>query len=288
VPEVTIVTPVYNRREPLRTALASLRDQTFSDFECLVIDDASTIDVEDIVASFDDRFVYVRRDQNGGCTSARFDGYDRMAGRILFHLDSDNTYFPWALERGVQLLDEHPHMAGVAGLYVFDDGLRVRIPEGQRVVTPREWCSSVGSSADSVAAVRRLVVDEWIADGDCRGYFNVDFALWLSFHMRHDLLLVDEPWGRYDSGGSDRLTGSSDKRAITDAVSFTANTERAVGVEACAPLDVFLRRRWRYLSRSGCRREADQVAAYLARRGISRRNLITTFALEKARRVIHR
>ena len=63
---ITVVVPVFNRQDKLRRALASLRAQTLVDFECLVVDDCSTVPIEPVVTELSDhRFRYLRNGQNG-------------------------------------------------------------------------------------------------------------------------------------------------------------------------------------------------------------------------------
>src|SRR3954451_1625736 len=138
-PRVSVVVPVFNRQCELRRALDSLLQQTMDDFECIVVDDASTLPIRPIVDEYDDRFVYVRNDQNAGCTGARFLGLERTQGHVYLGLDSDNELFPWTLERTLTALREHPEVDGVAGLFVFPDGFRIRVRDGTRVVTPVQY-----------------------------------------------------------------------------------------------------------------------------------------------------
>jgi glycosyltransferase involved in cell wall biosynthesis len=104
--KVSFIIAVYNRDRDLRRALQSVIDQSLTDFECIVIDDASTIDIRRIVESFgDSRLRYLRREQNGGPSAARMDGYRVAQGECVVQLDSDWEFFPWALDRPCYWLD---------------------------------------------------------------------------------------------------------------------------------------------------------------------------------------
>ena len=111
-PRLSVVVPVFNRPSELRRALASVREQTLADLECIVVDDASTDTIRPVVDEFDERFRYVRRESNGGCAAARLDGFRYCRGTYATTLDSDNEMFPWALERAAKLLEQEPS-AGV-------------------------------------------------------------------------------------------------------------------------------------------------------------------------------
>lgn len=100
-PAVTVVIPVFNRARSILPTLKSVQDQTFGDFECLVIDDGSD-DGEALAAAVrglaDARFRYVRR-ANGGGSAARNTGLDAARGSVIAFLDSDDRWLPEKLER---------------------------------------------------------------------------------------------------------------------------------------------------------------------------------------------
>lgn len=106
-PLFSVVVPVYNRLDPLHRALTSLREQTVSDWEGVVVDDGSLdgAGIEQVVRSFsDDRICYVRR-PNGGASAARNTGIDAAAGRLVALLDSDDAFLPHKLERAARAFD---------------------------------------------------------------------------------------------------------------------------------------------------------------------------------------
>ena len=66
MPKISVVMPVYNSERYLREALDSIINQSFSDFECLVIDDGSTDGSSDIIKSFNDpRIICITKDHSG-------------------------------------------------------------------------------------------------------------------------------------------------------------------------------------------------------------------------------
>jgi glycosyltransferase involved in cell wall biosynthesis len=105
-PQFTVVVPVHNRADIVRPTLRSVQEQTFDDFECLVIDDGSTDgdELALVVKSMDDdRFRYVRQ-EHGGASSARNRGIDLASGRHIALLDSDDLFLPHKLERCAEVL----------------------------------------------------------------------------------------------------------------------------------------------------------------------------------------
>lgn len=137
-PKITVVVPVYNREIELYRALRSVQGQTFQDFECVVVDDGSTIQIQPIVKSLEDsRFLYIRNDINGGPYNACTCSYREMKGEYCFRLDSDWEMFPWALDQAVTYLDYTPEVDAVTGMHLrnHDSKLFVRVTNNRRIVT---------------------------------------------------------------------------------------------------------------------------------------------------------
>ena len=164
-PLVTVVVPVYNRDRELSRALCSIQRQTYAHFECLVIDDASTMPVEHIVRGLrDDRFRYMRRAINGGPSAARFTGYAAMRGSFLAAVDSDDEAYPHMLASAVTHLERTPSVAGVGGMTAraVDGRPRVRVRGGTAILTPAQY-RTTPQLPDCAGVVRRCVVEEWLA-----------------------------------------------------------------------------------------------------------------------------
>jgi glycosyltransferase involved in cell wall biosynthesis len=121
VPTVSVIIPTYNRADLVTQAIDSVLQQTYQDFELIVVDDGSTDDTESIVRAYGDRVLYVRT-QNGGTGHARNVGMEHASGRYLTFLDSDDLLYPYALEFGTRLLERFPDVSMVcAEVTGFDD-----------------------------------------------------------------------------------------------------------------------------------------------------------------------
>lgn len=101
MPKISIIVPVYNTADFLATCLTSLKIQTFSDIEVLLINDGSTDESEKICADFcklDNRFVLFTK-SNGGLCSARNFGLERAKGDFIMFVDSDDAVSPLFVEK---------------------------------------------------------------------------------------------------------------------------------------------------------------------------------------------
>lgn len=110
-PVVSVIIPAYNGTPYLAQAIQSVLDQTFSDFELIVVDDVSTDNTPDVVRAFaDPRVRYVLHAKNQGAIAARKTGVGLAAGEVFAFLDQDDTFHPQKLERHVAFLREHPEV----------------------------------------------------------------------------------------------------------------------------------------------------------------------------------
>src|SRR4030043_1639450 len=99
MPFFTVVIPTYNRSAFLKEALQSVLDQTFQDFEVLVIDDHSTDNTKEVVESFyDDRITYILNDRARGGAGTRNAGIFRARGEWVAFLDDDDIWLPKRLD----------------------------------------------------------------------------------------------------------------------------------------------------------------------------------------------
>jgi glycosyltransferase involved in cell wall biosynthesis len=283
VPTITVVIPVYNRDAELRRALRSLQEQTFADFECIVVDDASTISIDGIVDSFaDDRFICARNLQNRGPYNARVQGYRLMRGEFLIGLDSDDEAYPWMLGQAVKYLREVPEVDGVAGMHLrtSDGRLFVRVRDRRKIMHPFEY-ALLPPIPDCIGAVRRVVVDEWLQKRD--DYFALESHQWFTFHMNHSMLFVEEPWTRHHPDAAERVSRIRNTRRYDDYLKFLDEHLRYVGAKSIV-LDRLLEDGWFHLWRAGRKEDAARFEHFMAKRGLSRRRAIARRAFTKARR----
>lgn len=103
---VSIIVPCYNQAKYLEDTLCSVLNQTYTDWECILVNDGSTDETEKIAHNFvvkDSRFKYFYK-QNGGLSSARNFGLDKATGDYIQFLDSDDILLDSKLQLSVQAL----------------------------------------------------------------------------------------------------------------------------------------------------------------------------------------
>jgi glycosyltransferase involved in cell wall biosynthesis len=103
--KVTIIVPVYKVENYLRRCLESIRTQTYTDYECILVDDASPDNCPSICDEYvkiDGRFSVIHMSKNEGLSAARMTGLTCVKTKYVMHVDSDDTIEPDALKLLVQ------------------------------------------------------------------------------------------------------------------------------------------------------------------------------------------
>lgn len=117
--------PVYNAENYVKDAIESILNQTFTDFELLIINDGSTDNSKTIIESFSDsRIRLLNNEENTGLAKVRNRGIDEAKGEYVAWLDADDISHPLRLKKQVRFLDEHPEI-GFCGTWVKTLGPKI-------------------------------------------------------------------------------------------------------------------------------------------------------------------
>lgn len=124
-PKVSVIVTNYNLKRFISLCLSSVQQQTFADWEAVVVDDASTDGSQEIIKEFvarDDRFSYVQNSKNQHVAEARNIGVRHSKGEYILPLDGDDRLPEDALETLVGVLDADRSLDIVSGsLLLFND-----------------------------------------------------------------------------------------------------------------------------------------------------------------------
>jgi len=135
-PVISVITPVYNAERFIAETIESVRSQTFTNWELILVDDASTDKSSEILQKYrqmDSRIRSVRLPSNQGAARARNRALKEARGRFLAFLDSDDLWTPEKLERQLDFM----HQNGYAFTYTAytmiditgqDEGMIVSVP----------------------------------------------------------------------------------------------------------------------------------------------------------------
>lgn len=183
---VSIIIPLFNKVEVIGETLNSLVQQSFADWECIVVNDGSTdgsdLEVLKFISNYPGKFQLIHQ-VNQGQAKARLEGISRASGEFLAFLDADDLWTHSKLQGQVQAMHENPDASIVLSSYaIFGKnvhGLRVV----RQVSAPkmlRRWLdmSGFGGGLESVGLVRRsCVTNSTNFDPHLSTSSGLDFAL---------------------------------------------------------------------------------------------------------------
>lgn len=185
---VSVILPAFNAAETLGAAIASVRAQTFRDWELLVVDDGSTDRTVEIArqAGAADARISVVSQPHAGVACALNTGLTRARGDYVARMDADDIAFPPRLARQIEFLDRSPAIGLCACLVEFGGDAQANAGYALHV----EWINSLISAEDIAlnrfiesplahpsVVFRRALVDQF--GGYAEGDFPEDYELWL-------------------------------------------------------------------------------------------------------------
>lgn len=111
MPRISVILPVYNCEKYINETIQSVIDQTFQDFELLIIDDCSTDSTVAIIKSFNDhRIQLIRKEKNTGYTNSLNYAVSIAKGEYVARMDGDDICLPKRFEKQVAFLDQNPNV----------------------------------------------------------------------------------------------------------------------------------------------------------------------------------
>ena len=124
MPTISVIVPAYNAEKTILETITSVLNQTFSDFELIVINDGSTDKTLERLNTLEDSRLKIFSYENGGESVARNRGISQATGDFIAFIDADDLWTPDKLELQLAALQQHPE-AGVAyswAYYMDEDG----------------------------------------------------------------------------------------------------------------------------------------------------------------------
>lgn len=128
-PQISVVMPVYNREQYLKESIESILNQTFTDFEFIIVDDQSTDSSWQIIQEYaakDQRIVAVKNAGKKGCYPARNCGNRLAKGKYIAVMDSDDIALPYRLQTQFDFMEQNPDI-GICGSWLKSFGAEEKI-----------------------------------------------------------------------------------------------------------------------------------------------------------------
>lgn len=202
---ISVVIPVFNRIEPLRRALRSVFNQTSKNFEVIVVDDHSSLNVKAVCEEFP---VTYMKTSGKGVSAARNTGIQAAQTEFVAFLDSDDEWQPEKLQKQIEYLNANPEISIVHTNEVWiRNGQKVKQAPKHQKFGGRifdKCCELCIIAPSSVLAKKTLFDQVGLFDEE----FTVceDFDLWLRITSEHEVGFLTEELTIKHGGHEDQLS----------------------------------------------------------------------------------
>ncbi|MCE5336503.1 MAG: glycosyltransferase [Desulfobacteraceae bacterium] len=124
IPTITVITAVYNCEKYVRESIDSTLQQTFPDFELILIDDGSTDGTLEILERYRDERITLIHQSNMGLAKSLNKGLWTARGKYIVRLDADDISMPHRFERQYRFMEDHPEcvISGASAMMIDADG----------------------------------------------------------------------------------------------------------------------------------------------------------------------
>ncbi len=208
--EVSVIIPTFNRARKVCRAVRSVLNQTFSDYEIIVIDDASADDTGRRLEEFAGSIKLITHGENRGVSASRNSGIIRSKGQYIAFLDSDDYWLPEKLETQIRFFRENPDaLICQASEIWIRKGRRVNPakkhikPSGDIFVSSLKLCLV----SPSAVMIKKPLLDE-VGLFDEEFPVCEDYDLWLRISHKYPVYLIQKDLLVKEGGASDQLSAS--------------------------------------------------------------------------------
>ena len=191
---VSIVLPTYNRGEMLKKTISSIISQTYTNWELIIVDDASNDNTAGIVKGMDDsRICYVKNEKNCGSNYSRNRGAELANGEFLAFIDSDNEWMPEKLEKQINCFEVQGELELVFCKVLVNEGGFEKIVPNEQIEDLKEIMVRK-NIVDTSATLMRKAAFEKVGKFDERISRLQDWDLFFRFIVVNECptLYIDE------------------------------------------------------------------------------------------------
>lgn len=221
--KVSVIIPTYNRAKDLIRAIDSVVNQTYKDWEVIVVDNHSSDETDAVINQLNNpKITLVKINNNGIVAASRNLGIKHARGDYIAFLDSDDWWMPKKLEESCRALDEGADLVYHQLIVKKAKGLSIRRTRSfklQRPVLENLILNGNAISNSSVVVVKKLVDQVGGLSEDPGHVAMEDFDLWLRIsRLTDNFVMLNRPLGYYWLGDSNM---NSLERVIRNIHTFT-------------------------------------------------------------------
>ena len=230
-PLVSIVIPTYNHAPMLQRALATVIEQTYQNWNAIVVNNYSTDNTLEVVAQFNDpRIQCVNFRNNGVIGASRNEGIALATGKYVAFLDSDDTWFTGKLEQCVEVLESGSDLVCHAEYWIDESGKSRLVAYGPSEAATHHNLIYKGNRISTSATVVRATLLKEVNGFDISPELisTEDYDLWIRLAAKSNkFAFIDEPLGEYHRHDKN-VSANIEKHLASElallAKHFSANT----------------------------------------------------------------
>lgn len=206
-PLVSVIIPVFNRSTLVTEAIDSVLNQTFNDFELIIVDDGSTDGIQTVLQQYGDKLVNIKQD-NKGVSAARNRGIAEANGELVAFLDSDDQWLPDKLSVQVEFFKKKPEAMICQTEEVWiRNGKRVNPKKRHKKPSGMIFQPSLSLCLVSPSAVMmKIELFQEVGLFDETLPACEDYDLWLRISYKYFVYLIDQALIMKRGGHDDQLS----------------------------------------------------------------------------------
>lgn len=210
---VSVIMPSYNTGAYIKESIKSVLDQTYDNWELIIVDDCSTDNTYDVLSEIhDERIRYIWNEKNSGAAISRNKAISEARGQWIAFLDSDDLWMPEKLEKQISFMQTNDYSFSYTNYEEID---LVGNRTGVRITGPKKitktgmynycWpgCLTVMYDASKAGLIQIADIKK-----------NNDYAMWLKVCKKADCYLLDELLALYRKGRTGSVSTQSIKTLI--------------------------------------------------------------------------
>lgn len=225
---VSVIMPSYNTARFIKETIESVLEQTYSNWELIIVDDCSTDNTDKVVSEYlkDERIRYIKNEKNSGAAISRNRALREAKGKWIAFLDSDDLWEADKLEKQIGFMKSNGCHFSYTNYVEIDEE---STPNGKSVTGPKRitkhgmynycWmgCLTVMYDAEAVGLIQIKDIRK-----------NNDYAMWLKVCKKAECYLLDETLAKYR-----KRSGSISNHGYTKLIKWHYRLYREAEEKSC-------------------------------------------------------
>ena len=210
----SIIMPSYNTASFITLSIQAVLNQTYTNWELLIVDDCSTDNTDEVVNPYlkDERIRYIKNEKNSGAAVSRNRALQGAKGKWIAFLDSDDLWKPEKLEKQIKFMEMNDYHFSYTNYVEIDtEGKKTGVSvTGPKKITKAMmfnycWpgCLTVMYDAETVGLIQIADIKK-----------NNDYAMWLKVSRKADCYLLEEELALYRRGRAGSINAHSIRTMI--------------------------------------------------------------------------